>query len=942
MYRHYDINSLAQDVSLNCAAIDQYGMMWVGTAKGLYNFDGAYFHSQALRDSNSASITALAADGDSLWIGFSDGSLIHRSIRIWRKEITSDTTFSASITSINATPEGELLVSTYGNGLFKRDKSAWHHFLKNDGLPSNEIYCMQYAATGSIWIGTDEGLTECRIKGENISSNTFSSKEGLHDQIVKSLVIGKNGNVWVGTYSAGVAQFIVKESKFETPPISFNWKYGPVTAIAMQGDRRMLIGTLRKGIIGLSLDNLSYATIFDESTGYDNFNVTSILLDEEGNFWATLRHNGLEMFPGLFQWVVHPGAEVLALYYSSADHRLWYATLDGLRVVELDSAAQPTVRQVNLLPGGLAPVITSIYEDQESNIWIGTFDEGVFLITAANASVIHFKERNGLVNNNVLSITGSDEYIWFATLGGASRCLFRKIDFSKANPVFQNFTEERGLGSSYIYQILVDSKGRTWFATDGEGLKYLVDDQFRSVDSVNSTKIKTVYSITEDGLGNIWFSTPSSGIFRFDGKSFQLFTEKDGISDLAITALVADQNNDVLLIEKDGLEIYESQTEQIRRYLDRSFFEDLEPSINGYYEDASGNIWIPTARGILKYFPPDSSFSDQARLELTRVQLFLEPFDFAAKNEFNHQKNHITFDFQGFWNYNPSQIRYRYKLEGYDLDWINTRDERVIYPNLPPGDYTFMVQATIHHNFDDVITRTYSFTIEPPFWKSWWFIMLSAILSTAIIYLLVKWRERQIEREAAMKRQAIEFQLENLKTQINPHFLFNSFNTLSTLIEEDQRLAVTYVENLSDFYRHSLKFKDTDLIPLEEEKELTDNYIFLLKQRHGDSLRVNFHLQPADLENMLPPLTLQLLIENAVKHNIVSRDRPLTVIIESHGEELTIKNNLQRRTSPATSTRMGIKNINTRFEILGGKPISVTETATHFMVTVHLIKKHSS
>lgn len=153
---------------------------------------------------------------------------------------------------------------------------------------------------------------------------------------------------------------------------------------------------------------------------------------------------------------------------------------------------------------------------------------------------------------------------------------------------------------------------------------------------------------------------------------------------------------------------------------------------------------------------------------------------------------------------------------------------------------------------------------------------------------------------------------------------------------------MTYVENLSDFYRHSLKFKDTDLIALNEEKELTDNYVFLLKQRHGDSLRINFHLRPEDLNYLIPPLTLQLLIENSVKHNIVSREKPLTVIIESHGQELTVKNNLQPRTSPITSTGMGMKNINARFELLGGKPISVAKTDSHFIVTVHLIKNQSS
>lgn len=127
MHRHYDISSLSENASLNCAVVDQYGMMWVGTSRGLYNFDGSYFHTQSLRDSSSAAITALATVGDTLWVGFSDGKLLHRSIRIWKKETTSDTAFRAGITNIVVSNEGDLFVSTYGDGLYLRQEGTWIH-----------------------------------------------------------------------------------------------------------------------------------------------------------------------------------------------------------------------------------------------------------------------------------------------------------------------------------------------------------------------------------------------------------------------------------------------------------------------------------------------------------------------------------------------------------------------------------------------------------------------------------------------------------------------------------------------------------------------------------------------------------------------------------------------------------------------------------------------
>ena len=222
---------------------------------------------------------------------------------------------------------------------------------------------------------------------------------------------------------------------------------------------------------------------------------------------------------------------------------------------------------------------------------------------------------------------------------------------------------------------------------------------------------------------------------------------------------------------------------------------------------------------------------------------------------------------------------------------------------------------------------------------TWLFIMIAAFSIAGLIYLFIKWRGYEIEKEETLKRKNVEFQLENLKTQINPHFLFNSFNTLATLIEEDQRLAITYVENLSDFYRHTLKYKDTNLISLREEIELTESYVFLLKQRHGNNLKITIEIGEHDLNHWIPPLTLQLLIENAVKHNVVSRQYPLRIeIFMSAEHQLSIRNNLQPREEEVVSTQMGLKNVSARFEILEGERVEIVTTEKYFQVNLPLLK----
>jgi LytS/YehU family sensor histidine kinase len=200
-------------------------------------------------------------------------------------------------------------------------------------------------------------------------------------------------------------------------------------------------------------------------------------------------------------------------------------------------------------------------------------------------------------------------------------------------------------------------------------------------------------------------------------------------------------------------------------------------------------------------------------------------------------------------------------------------------------------------------------------------------------------RDKRRAREEKLKRERIEFQLENLKSQINPHFLFNSFNTLATLVEEDQQVALSYIDHLSDFYRSLLSYKDIDLVTLKEELELTNNYIYLLRQRHGDRLRVITRVREEDKQLRIPPLTLQMLIENAVKHNVVSKDLPLTVEIFTTAENrVCVKNNLQLK-KDVKSIGFGLQNIRARCELLGSQDFDVEQNSLFFQVCVPLFKR---
>ncbi|MEO1516581.1 MAG: histidine kinase [Bacteroidota bacterium] len=198
-------------------------------------------------------------------------------------------------------------------------------------------------------------------------------------------------------------------------------------------------------------------------------------------------------------------------------------------------------------------------------------------------------------------------------------------------------------------------------------------------------------------------------------------------------------------------------------------------------------------------------------------------------------------------------------------------------------------------------------------------------------------RTSMLEAEK-FKREVISSQFETLKNQVNPHFLFNSLNVLSTLVHKDPNLADKFIKQLSDVYRYVLDVKEREVVPLREELKALEAYVFLCKIRFSDNLQVDIDLGEDD-NSMIPPLTLQMLVENAIKHNIVSNARPLRITIKREGERyLLVQNNLQKKSSMEEGTGLGLPNIRQRYRFLADEEVIISEVAGFFSVKIPVLK----
>ncbi len=222
--------------------------------------------------------------------------------------------------------------------------------------------------------------------------------------------------------------------------------------------------------------------------------------------------------------------------------------------------------------------------------------------------------------------------------------------------------------------------------------------------------------------------------------------------------------------------------------------------------------------------------------------------------------------------------------------------------------------------------------------------LISVLLVTVVvsadlgIYLLNRWRMSlaQLER---FKKENIEFHLEMLKTQVNPHFLFNSLNTLSSLIYSDPDTAAEFVRQLAKVYRYVLENRTKELVSLEEELTFLQAYTYLMDLRFGQSLSIRIQLPPSTHSYAIAPLTLQMLIENAIKHNIVSQKKPLDIhIFQEEADYLTVQNPLQLKPVKEFSSEIGLKNIHSRYGFITRRQVEVQQTDLFFRVKIPLLK----
>lgn len=641
-FKELNIDPQNDNVKATSVFQDKNEIIYVGTDFGLYRFDGfSFMKMEGPEKVISNHVKFVANVNDELWSCMDNGVIVayaKEKRRIVKSPIKSP------VTSVLQYNNETVWISTYGEGIFYRSGKDWHRL---SGIPDPYIYQIVKHPSGVILAGSDGGLIVINPASNPISYSVYNSKNGLPDNIVKTIGIQPDGKILLGLQEQGLFHFDLKDKSFKNVEINEPWKYGALTSIVTL-QNEFWLGTDGSGIVDYEFSGDRRLRNFNFSQGFSYKKVTSLMRDREGNVWI-IGDNKLIYSPGEKLEIVGGVGEFtmdsIQTVTASKDGYIWFARPTGLFRFDYLANDQQRIKEFRLDDKIKKLHIVSLYEDKYGFIWIGTFDDALYRLSPSSGSVKKFTVKDGLVNANIISINGRGNTFWLATLEGVVKC---DITESMVNPdepqyTFSNKQDFDLPSNGFVYKIYVDTKNRVWFGTDGKGI--VMYDGIRFTKFSNVVNGKVIYSITEDLFGNIWFSTQHQGLIQYDGKVFRNFNLSNGLSALDITAIETDNIGNVVVIHSKGLDIINPQTFAIEKIGTESGINAIDADLNAVTRDYKGGVWIGSRKKFIRFYNYNKERSNQPHLILNAVYTFMKQSVNLKDTIFEYNQNNISFDY---------------------------------------------------------------------------------------------------------------------------------------------------------------------------------------------------------------------------------------------------------------------------------------------------------
>lgn len=763
-FRVYSVeDGLAQS---NVSAIyqDSKGFLWLGTEEGgVSRFDGRQMQTFTVQDgiSGNSILTITEDQKGNLLLGTYGGGVTWFDGLDFRVD-TSNFLKDQTVYNIYSDTRGRLWFATFGNGLIVYDGTSYKKYGKEKGIDNEEILTIIEDDRGNIWVGTNGGGIFV-VQDEGIKH--YGEEQGLGTPYVFTSTKDSDGNLLFGTYGGGV--YLFDGFKFQVFDPMKSIKKEIIWAIKCDKKGNIWAGTEDHGLYLYNGKELLQLT---EKNGLSANTILSLNTDNTDNIWVGTSGGGVNSlnYFRFSHFNVSNGLldENVTALCEGAQNTLWIGTSNGLNKMREGKISVE-------LPQLKGKKIVALFEDKSGKLWIGTSYNGVYVY--ANAQLKQYKSKQLGFNYDdlmVSSIVGDDEgNIW---IGSFSQGLV-KYDGEK----FEHFDAALGLCSKSVISIIKGADGTLWFSSNYHQNKGGVCTYRNGTFQAYQRQIlqnKTVWSILEDPEKEaFWVGTSEYGLILFKGENSFSYSTKDGLISNNIYQLIKDDEGQLWVGTDKGLSriSFDEQgaISTIKSYAKKEGFIGVETNINTLYKDEQGNLWFGTKMGLTKYdAKKDQKNTIPPITHLTKIKLKYKDIDWSQwadsvdadfglpyKLSLPYDQNNLTFSFVGIDMKIPEGVRYQFMLEGLNNEWspIQVKSEAE-FPSIPPGKYTFKVRAANADGVWNDDPATFSFTITPPFWQTTWFYVLLFVLVTGSMIAYVKARERNLIRERAILEEKVE------------------------------------------------------------------------------------------------------------------------------------------------------------------------------------------
>ncbi|MDP5172395.1 MAG: hypothetical protein NWR72_19275 [Bacteroidia bacterium] len=810
---------------------DRWGFLWVATRYGLYRYDGYSFElyeAGAGGDNRSRRIFALYEDKDgNIWAGYRDGGILildrsEERFRIFRPANEASVNWtSMTVRRFFEDSQGQLWLGTNGQGAIVLGPD--HEVVMKLGVDeapahmigSNFPVDFTEDPSGNVWIGTS-GQGVYLYDPHLDHTKAFHQMElGSPDMesFEKSLLWDKRGYLWVGATGSGLYRLSPESGEVK----HFEKKGGKlasdlVTDLMMEDNQTIWITTDGGGLNILDLETEEIRVVSHVPGVIESLNSNALydlFKDRSGNIWVGTFNSGINLYHARkpYFWLIHPlssrfsfgGRSVLSMVVDSAGV-IWAGT-DGKGLLRYD----PNTKQEqyftthNSHVGG--NVVTSVALTNNGNLWLGYFGDGLSLFQPATPTSATLRFRPGdsprqQIENVWDILIDQNDGLWLATLGEGLKYLRQgELHFRQFLP---SYDSDASLSDWVLMDIMEARSGLIWIATESQGLCSYdpADDLFRRYqyreDDSNSIRNNHLRSLFEDRDGNIWIGTEGSGLICFLPKEdrFLQYSQSDGLPSDLVESINQDLNGLIWVSTNRGLASISPESGDIRSYSLEDGLQNNPFNPKSTLRLSDGTLLFGSLNGILAfnpnkpYLPPTPPPTVLTGFQIFNQQVasgvYLEDRlwegtlnDSAASIRISYRENSFSFAFSGIAPAMPQNIRYAYRLDGFEPEWqyVEANHRYATYTNLGPGSYRFEVKSA-HSNGKWGESRIVTLEITPPFWKTIWFRILSTLLAISTMVavmrqILIRQEERNRNRIREAEKEILRLQNEKLEQEVS-------------------------------------------------------------------------------------------------------------------------------------------------------------------------------